>query len=183
MDFCAYNRRQQKTMNNIKNDVDVLDWAKTISDGKGEKYIPLGKGDMYVIAKFVLANAQCMNCPPLVDENGEPKLSPASPTADAQQEQVDVGAGEPKGDEYPEFAAAKQIVNESSPKVNKVTMTRGYALHHAQFTTQQAYDKFLDWCKEHPKEGSVMDFSTGKKSSEAAFAYWLMENIVVEIPR
>lgn len=38
---------------------------------------------------------------------------------------------------------------------------------------QQAFDKFLSWCKHHPKEKEVMDFSTGEMSVAAAFAYWL----------
>lgn len=38
---------------------------------------------------------------------------------------------------------------------------------------QQAFDKFLSWCKDHPKEKEVMDFSTGEKSVAAAFAFWL----------
>ena len=71
---------------------------------------------------------------------------------------------------------------EDEPKTAKATMTRGYALHRAGFTTQQAYDKFLEWAKDHKGESSVMDFSTGQKSVSAAFAYWLAEIIEVDVP-
>ena len=62
-------------------------------------------------------------------------------------------------------------------------MTRGYAYHRAGCDAQQAFDKFIQWVKEHPKDGAVMDFSTGVKSVDAAFAYWLNEIITLEIPR
>ena len=61
-------------------------------------------------------------------------------------------------------------------------MTRAYAYHRAGFDVQQAYDKFLEWCKGHPKSKEVMDFSTGHKSVDAAFAYWLGEIITVDVP-
>ena len=61
-------------------------------------------------------------------------------------------------------------------------MTRAYAYHRAGFDVQQAYDKFLEWCKVHPKSKEVMDFSTGHKSVDAAFAYWLGEIITVDVP-
>lgn len=133
-------------MNNIKTKEDVLGWAKIIVDGKGEKYIPLGKADMFAIAKYVAYGYGNLT------EDLEVKVDMPPPT------------------------------DSGGPAVTKVTMTRGYALHRAGFTTQQAYDKFLAWSKEHPKEGMVMDFSTGVKSTNAAFAYWLMENIEVEVP-
>lgn len=164
-------------MNKIKTDVDVLDWAKMICDGKGEKFVPLGKSDMFAIADFVLRNAQCLHNPP----NGE--LMAENPEETSPDKDAAVGTA----DEKPSTEEVKPPVAASTsttggPATTKVTMTRGYALHRAGFTTQQAYDKFLDWCKEHPKEGTVMDFSTGVKSANAAFAYWLMENIVVEVP-
>ena len=41
-------------MNNIRSGAEVLQWAHTIADGKGEKFTPLSKGDMYAIANYTL---------------------------------------------------------------------------------------------------------------------------------
>ena len=60
-------------------------------------------------------------------------------------------------------------------------MTRACVHHQAGLTAQQAYDRFLDWAKEHPQDAMVMDFSNGKKSSAAAFAYWLGELVTVAL--
>ena len=169
-------------MNKIKTDVDVLDWAKMISDGKGEKFVPLGKGDMYVIAGFVLRNAQCIHNPP----TGLTKADIPEETSPDKDAAVGTAAERPSPEEV--WAPVAYTISTTTtstavdPEETKVTMTRGYALHRAGFSTQAAYDKFLEWSKEHPKEGTVMDFSTGVKSANAAFAYWLMENIVVEVP-
>jgi hypothetical protein len=151
-------------MNNIKTEQDVLEWAEMIVNGKGEKYVPLGKADMYAIANFVVVHSPSEPLP-------EPPPPPSPELVDKKP--LPPEDKKPCNPLPPSYTPAK---------TTKAVMTRGYALHRAGFDTQQAYDKFLDWCKEHPKEGSVMDFSTGKKSSEAAFAYWLMENIEVEIP-
>ena len=63
-----------------------------------------------------------------------------------------------------------------------ISVTRFAALRRSGLDVQRAYDRFLEWCNEHPKEGSVMDFSTGVKSRDAAFAYWLCEAIPMEVP-
>ena len=168
-------------MNNIKTKADVLAWAKMILDGKGEKYTPLGKADMFAIAKYVeygygnlTEDLEVKDMPPPHSPEAEPQAERPSPEA---EKPADVPAKE-EADPAPVHPTTVP----SGGETRKATMTRGYALHHAQFTTQQAYDKFLEWSREHPKEGVVMDFSTGVKSTNAAFAYWLMENIVVDVP-
>lgn len=176
-------------MNNIKTKADVLAWAKMILDGKGEKYTPLGKADMFAIAKYVAYGYGNLtedlevkdDMPPPHSAEAEPPAEKPSPES---EKSADVPAKEePDKDDKPyDPAPVHTTTVPSGGETRKVTMTRGYALHHAQFTTQQAYDKFLAWSKEHPKEGTVMDFSTGVKSTNAAFAYWLMENIVVDVP-
>lgn len=161
-------------MNNIKTKADVLAWAKMILDGKGEKYTPLGKADMFAIAKYVAYGYGNLTEDLEVKDDMPP---PHSAETEPQAEKPS-----PEAEKPAEVPAPVHTTNVPSGEKRKVTMTRGYALHHAQFTTQQAYDKFLAWSREHPKEGVVMDFSTGVKSTNAAFAYWLMENIVVDVP-
>ena len=52
-------------------------------------------------------------------------------------------------------------------------MTRAESFRREGFDAQKVFDKFLDWCKDHHQDREVMDFSNGKKSTDAAFAYWL----------
>lgn len=167
-------------MNNIKTKEDVLAWAKIIMDGKGEKYIPLGKSDMFAIAKYVTYGYGNLT------EDLEVKDDMPPPQAEAPSADKAVGVvsedKKPIEAEQPAEETFSTTSTSGGPATTKVTVTRGYALHRAGFSTQAAYDKFLEWSKEHPKEGTVMDFSTGVKSANAAFAYWLMENIVVEVP-
>lgn len=163
-------------MNNIKTESDVCAWAETIVNGKGDKYIPLGKADMFAIAEFVMTYAPSKPLPTV------PEVPP-SPSPEAEKPAEVPAKDEIAKDDKPyDPTPISTTTVPSGGETRKVTMTRGYALHHAHFTTQQAYDKFLEWSKEHPKEGVVMDFSTGVKSANAAFAYWLMENIVVDVP-
>ena len=166
-------------MNNIKTKENVLAWAKIIMDGKGEKYIPLGKADMFAIAKYVTYGyGNLTEDLEVKDDTQPPQAKEPSPDKDIAVE---------TSDEKPSIEEVKPLKTDTTtttvnPATTKATMTRGYALHRAGFSTQAAYDEFLKWSKEHPKEGMVMDFSTGVKSSNAAFAYWLMENIVLEVP-
>lgn len=173
-------------MNNIKTKEDIRTWAKIIVDGKGEKYIPLGKADMLAIAKYVY-HGYCNltedlevkdDMPPHTDTEAEPQAKEPSPDRDAAVKTAD----EKTSVEEVNPLVANTTSTTVDSATTKATMTRGYALHRAGFTVQQAYDKFLDWSKEHPKEASVMDFSTGVRSANAAFAYWLAEIVSVEVP-
>ncbi len=171
-------------MNNIKTNADVLEWAKTIVEAKGEKYTPLGKPELLAIATYIVDLASFISSPEK-RKSEEEDCGTGKEDYDGPSEMpADVPAKEEpaKEDKPYDPAPVHSTLVPSGDETRKVTMTRGYALHHAQFTTQQAYDKFLEWSKEHPKEGTVMDFSTGVKSTNAAFAYWLMENIVVDVP-
>lgn len=161
-------------MNNIKTESEVYAWAETIVNGKGDKYIPLGKADMFAIAEFVVKYS------PVEPLQEIPPPPPPSPEA---EKPADIPAKEePAKDD--KLYGPDPVHTTTVPRggeTRKVTMTRGYALHRAGLSAQAAYDKFLEWSMEHPKERTVMDFSTGVKSTNAAFAYWLMENIVAEV--
>ena len=165
-------------MNNIKTADYVREWARMILEAKGEKYTPLSKGDQFEIARFILEGDEMekgdgSKQPPPQEETS---TIPPSPTA--------VGTTDEKPQATPADSPTIGYSSSSGgkPTTATATMMRSYALHHAGFTVQQAYDKFLEWSKEHPKEATVMDFSTGVKSANAAFAYWLAEIISVEVP-
>lgn len=158
----------------IKTKKDIIEWANNIMAGEGKAYIPLSKSGMYAVASLILE---------LWDKNKEaaaggepPKSSPEVGEAQEQPKDADWGH-----DAQGDFATTSSIDTQHDGSVF-VTMPRGNALHHEGLTAQAAYDRFLKWSKDNPKEGMVMDFSTGTKSANAAFAYWLMKNVVVEIP-
>ena len=158
-------------MKKIETDADVLEWAQTMVEANGDKFTPLSKGEQFVIAKYIVANANGVAAT-------ETEEKPEAATATATKVEDDIPPPPPpmpsvQGD---------SVTAPLEPPTSKATMTRAYAYHRAGFDVQQAYDKFLEWCKDHPKSKEVMDFSTGHKSVDAAFAYWLGEIITVDVP-
>lgn len=157
-------------MGKIETEADVREWAKAVVEAKGEKFTALSKGEQFVIAKYVVDYSMAIpDMAPDTAPDNEPQAEP-------QAEQED-----PHGD--PETEPIHPTPAAPVADSTTATMTRGYAYHRAGCDAQQAFDKFLEWVKNHPKDGSVMDFSTGTKSVDAAFAYWLNEIITLEIPR
>lgn len=160
-------------MNNIKSEEDIVKWASEIVGGGGEKFIPLSKSDMFAIATFILES-----------RNGAAEGSIEEDGKKPESGEYPVPTPETWDRDPPPYAEATATTTSSvqQERTTSATMTRGYAFHRAGFTPQQAYDKFLEWAKEHPKEAAVMDFSNGVKSNNAAFAYWLCEIITIDIP-
>ena len=161
-------------MGKIETEADVREWAKAVVDAKGEKFTALSKGEQFVIAKYVVDYSMATpDMAPDTAPDTEPQAEPQTPQED------------PHGDPETEPLHPAPTPTPAAPVADSTTatMTRGYAYHRAGCDAQQAFDKFLEWVKNHPKGGSVMDFSTGTKSVDAAFAYWLNEIITLEIPR
>lgn len=139
-------------MSNIKTAEDIRNWAKTIVEADGNKFIPLSKGDMLAIAKYILSS-----------EESTSTYVITTTTSEGVQPNCEEGGTVDKSD-----------------SVSENKHTRMYVLHKEGISTQQAYDRYLEWAKEHPKDAVVMDFSTGVKSNVAGFAYWLGEEIPYE---
>ena len=156
-------------MGKIETEADVREWAKAVVEAKGEKFTALSKGEQFVIAKYVVDYS--IGAFPDTEPQAEPQTPQAEPHGDPETEPLHPTPA-------PTPTPAAPVADTTT-----ATMTRGYAYHRAGCDAQQAFDKFLQWVKEHPKDGSVMDFSTGTKSVDAAFAYWLNEIITLEIPR
>lgn len=153
-------------MGKIETEADVLEWARAVVEAKGEKFTALSKGEQFVIAKYVVDYSMAIpDMAPDTEPQEEPQAEQEDPHGDPETEPLHPTPAAPVADS------------------TTATMTRGYAYHRAGCDAQQAFDKFLEWVKNHPKDGSVMDFSTGTKSVDAAFAYWLNELITLEIPR
>lgn len=150
---------------------DVRSWAVDIVAAKGTKFTPLTKGDQFAIAKLIMeldaaAGYKVTDTSP-TDGGGE--TIPASTTESSPTEQ----------DRQPDPSAVKDALDNP---VRTMPMTRGYAYHRARFTAQETFDKFLEAVKEGKAEAKVMDFSTGRQSTDASFAYWLAETIEVGLP-
>ena len=158
-------------MNKIETDADVLSWAETVMAANGEKFTVLSKGDQLAIARFIMKNR--VGRP----EEAEPEPQPAESEPEPQPSTPNVPKVELDEKPKTEPWEDKPIKGTTTT----ATVTRGYAYHRSGCTAQEAYDKFLTWGKDHPKDTSVMDFATGNKSSAAAFAYWLHELIKVEV--
>lgn len=160
-------------MNNIKTENDVIDWAKAIADGKGEKFIALSKGDMFAIAKYILGISDTEPAP---STNPHPRQewTPAPAPDPDQKPDAELAVHDADGVEVKPQAPAET-------ETRKIEMSMGCALHLKGKDAQQAYDQYLDAVKNHPKAKNVMDFSTGQSSSFAAFAYWLNQPVTVVI--
>lgn len=180
--------KERKAMKKIETRTDVLEWAQSVVSANGEKFTALTKGDQYTIAKYIVDTLDGETQPPkdepkaeypttATDEpiKGNPEAAtPTAPTATPTETPTAPTAPTATTSPKPNYALA--------PQAQKAIMTRSYAYHRAGFDAQQVFDKFLEWCKEHPKSNEVMDFSTGRKSSDAAFAYWLADLITVDVP-
>lgn len=158
-------------MNNIKTENDVIDWAKAIADGKGEKFIPLSKCDMFTIAKYILGISDAEPAP---STNPPPRLEPTPEPAQEQKPDAESPVHDADGMEVKPQAPVET-------ETRKIEMSMGCALHLKGKDAQQAYDQYLDAVKNHPKAKNVMDFSTGQSSSFAAFAYWLNQPVTVVV--
>ena len=142
----------------IQNDSDVRQWAEMIVKAKGEKFTPLTKVEQFLIAKYILKS----------EGNVSTEVSDTSPDNTTEQTK--------------EKDAPTQEQNQNGLKhPPMMKMTRGVAFHFSGFTAQQAFDKFLEETKGNGDMAKVMDFSTGRQSVDAAFAYWLNEILNVNI--
>ena len=161
-------------MKKIETDSDVREWAKAVVEAKGEKFTPLSKGEQFVIARFIegMNDGWDSSATPY-DEDGKAEAA----TATAEEVHADVPA--PSTTDSPTIYSP---TDSDMPKMRAIPVTRFECLRRSGYDVQQAFDKFLKWCEDHPKEGSVMDFSTGVKSRDAAFAYWLCDKVLTEVP-
>lgn len=168
---------------------DVEVWAADIVAAKGTKFTSLSKGELLVIAEYVMS-IRIAEAAIARHEGGG-----------ASETENDGGSGDPHGEE----AASEPVLNppvlnppvpppaepvaadaDTTPAAEdgripavasgqsvRTAMTRAETLRAEGKDAQGAFDEFLGWCASHPKEREVMDFATGSRSSAAAFAYWL----------
>lgn len=143
-------------MNNIKTDADVLEWARTIEEGKGEKFIPIGKADMYRIAMFVL--------------NYGPLKATLPPTQPEVEEKPPTDAAAPIEDKK---STEKREINPSAAPKSLLGILKAKGINSAQ----EAFDAFLKDTAKDEKKRRVIDFSTGSMNVGPAFTWWVLGQI------
>ena len=148
----------------IQTEADIRRWAETIVKANGEKFTPLTKGEQFLIAKYIMDSADSASTKD--SEMGEPIQDPIP---------------DPKTEQEAKPADQQKDPQEKPKHPPMMKMTRGVAFHFSGFTAQQAFDKFLEETKGKSDMAKVMDFSTGRQSADAAFAYWLNEILNVNI--
>ena len=168
-------------MNNITTADDVREWARMIVEAKGEKYTPLAKGDLYAIAKYVLECGMSAEKPPEQPDVPSPEAIKTAVGTAKSIKDIEVEDGRfVSEDEFRRRGGSTSTADQDHTIETKVMRCVG--LHEKGVAVQKAYDEFLEWSKSHPKEASVMDFSSGVRSNNAAFAYWLTELVTVKVP-
>lgn len=155
--------------------MDVIKWASETAEAKGTKFTPLSKDDQFAIAEFIVSVASAdSGRNAMEDMEGVPADAPAEGGATPIPDLEGVPA-KPDAEANAETKAEPQ----SGEKDEKyVHVRRADRLMKCGMDAQAAYDEFLKWAAENPRESFVMDFATGEKNAGAAFAYWLNEMVV-----
>lgn len=159
--------------------MDVIKWARETAEAKGTKFTPLSKDDQLAIAEFIVASeaAAGSGVNPTDDMEGVPADAPAEAAATPIPDMEGVPA-KPEHTEGMDETETK-VEPQSEEKAEKyVYVRRADKFRKRGMDAQTAYDEFLNWSSENPRESFVMDFSTGEKNVGAAFAYWLNEMVV-----
>lgn len=154
-------------MDNITSKETMEEFIGKIIDGKGNFFKPLSKSDLYKLATRIRElEAEVKN---LRNSQGtSPQFEYDDSDADCHSD-----AGAEDGAEEHEKPCADgdgETVSESEESHGR---TWREVLAQRGADAQDAFDEFIRWRDKHPKKYSVMDFTTGKKSAGAAFAFWL----------
>ena len=160
--------------------MDVIKWARETAEAKGTKFTPLSKDDQLAIAEFIVSASEASADPgrnPMDDMEGVPTDAPAEAAAAPipGMESFPAEREHTEGKDETETKAEPQYEEKDEKYVH---VRRADRLRKCGMDAQSAYDEFLTWASENPRESFVMDFATGEKNAGAAFAYWLNEMVV-----
>ena len=172
-------------MDNITSKETMEEFIGKIIDGNGNFFKPLSKSDLYKLATRIRElEAEVKQLRDSTRECDHPQMtllddhdttpaqevmpyappceydaSHASTREDAVDDGHDASHDDGGGDAMPAPAMPPRRVD----------------IAYRGLDAQAAFDEFLNDKAKDPKRYSVMDFSTGKKSVAAAFAFWLTE--------
>lgn len=155
----------------ISTSEEILAWAKDTVAGGGTKYTVLSKSEQFAIASYICEGANTVGGVSSSKEI-EPKMvePPSEGLIDTSAAWAQKSVGEA---DKPQDTDAKE---ESIP-IKKGMSRRESLVARGIKSPQAAYEEFLRYAQKHPIEAKVMDFSNGKQSIAAAFAWWLTEGV------
>lgn len=152
-------------MDNITSKETMEEFIGKIIDGQGNFFKPLSKSDLYKLATRIRElEAEIKQLRDSTRESDTPQMTlfddhDTTPAHDAVDDGHDASHDDGGGDTMPPPAMPPRRVD----------------IAYRGLDAQAAFDEFLNDKAKDPKRYSVMDFSTGKKSVAAAFAFWLTE--------
>lgn len=160
-------------MDNITSKETMEEFIGKIIDGQGNFFKPLSKSDLYKLATRIReleAEVKSFRDSQGVSPQLEHDVSDADCHSDAGDEDGAEEHEKPCADgdgDAQEHETAFPASEESHGRTWREVLAQRGA------DAQDAFDEFIRWRDKHPKQYSVMDFTTGKKSAGAAFAFWL----------
>lgn len=177
-------------MSKISTESDILEWAETIVKGKGEKFIALTKLDSFAIANWVIEAKAMLDrgntqaAAPAADaETPPPQKEEECPTPQGEDiPDTETPQSSPDFEHYPTMAERDMAESDAPSTFPPFPMydieydkPKTNAERLADKTAQECFDAYLKWCTETKTPAKVMDFSTGKSSTAAGFAWWLAQ--------
>lgn len=176
---------------------EIIKWAEDTKAGNGTTFTALSKADQFAIAVFVLETEAwlkkildpTLKTETLPEDNGQEAVKDGgdgnpTPCSFGVQGLGFMDEGEESESESPAGSNTAEVaVPQVTPDANLPSepiaqlVSRRDTLRDC--TAQEAYDMFLDYCRENPTAATVMDFSNGEMQPAAAFAFWLTAQIAL----
>lgn len=164
----------------IETSVDIENWAKEVVQGNGTIFTPLSKQEQFRIASYICDKVESNK--PLLDalrpENEAPKDDPISSENEVQGETNTEFIKPCLCDEvdYQELEGKSITENSDGAESDNAEVRYLFEETWKGLNAQKVFDEFLNFCSKTKTPTQVMDFSTGKQSVAAVFAYWLFTN-------
>lgn len=176
-------------MDNITSPETLDAFVTKIVDGGGNFFKPLSKSDLYKLATRIreleaevkqLRNSTAESTSPQMtlfddhDTTPAQEVMPYAPPCEYDASHASTQEGDMEKAEEKREETADPIAFTDDGRGDR-PIPRREAIAERGLDAQAAFDEFLKDRANDPKRYSVMDFSTGKKSVAAAFAFWLTE--------
>ena len=190
--------REEEVSTFAQKEQEVLEWAKETVKAQGAKFSALTKQAQYNIAQYILHLKKEVDFFKTVvnkdmeqsieeganvttdseDQDDTSDVSPTQEQDNPSSDSADPSTDDTFKEESSSDAEVKPVQEEKKEEtIPPCKIPRGMKFHLSGFDAQKAYDVYLATVGEG--RGTVLDFRTGKESREAAFAYWLMEQVTV----
>lgn len=147
---------------------DILRWADEVVAAKGAMFTPLSKADQYEIALYI---QQTNNDKA---EEGELESEENSgwenePPMESPLEGDITSAGE--------ATMSSENKAEDADDATAEVESRYEWLVEGSQSSQQAFDKYLEYCRNKGVNSLVMDYSNGRQEYSVGFTMWLLQRV------